>query len=487
MGDRFDNIEKAIQGVEDALHLHRTHFESKHDALGLDADDKHKEVKQTLEERFDIWETKLSNMERRVEANTLGLDALGDGSSKAISEVDRKFLEALEQLEKTSLEALSNHHESTSTLKEEFSQQCGKNTEMQEKHFEYISEVEAKHDVLKNEIKIISEFMENYQSVHKQLDRELTGRYEESVNNSSAQMTNAGVGVATIREMVSNARDGVVVIERIHSLVFGLIVTHGIVVVSIIGRAVQHSATTTISDGGTEVDVNEGDIDITAAESCQSVVIETIIIENEDTASTLISSVDVLHINGSANNTSQGTGGLITEKVTVLRRIPTENHTRTSGFAFNAIRGSGVGLVDDDIVVTDGLPRLNGFLVLGHHHGTILGSGRNSIVVSNEEFHQVDGGTGSGNRSGSNLVGINGKVGHLRVGYHSVQQSLGVNGEILDVFLLDGILTEVVGGYLLIIEMTRILVVKSKSLSGWNGALSQHAETDKGEENHSRV
>jgi len=199
MGDdahraRFDNIEKAILGVEEALHLNHTHFENKHDALGLDADSRHKEINEAIDKRFDAWETKFSNIEHRVEAHRFGLDALGGELAKAMSEVDRKFLDAFELLKRTSLEAQEIHQQSTSALKEEFSNHYGKSTEIHgQKLAEHITEVDAKHDELKNEI--ISEFTKHYQAAHSQLGREITERFEMSVNNSSVEINKIIIGV----------------------------------------------------------------------------------------------------------------------------------------------------------------------------------------------------------------------------------------------------------------------------------------------------
>merc|ERR1712137_1018816 len=190
---QFDDIEKSLQGIEDAiggieeaLHLNHTHFENKH----YDADSKHKEINQIMEERFDVWETKLANMGQCVEANILGLDAFKGESSKAMSEMNQRFLEAHELLlQKTGLESQAINQQSSSALKEEFSQQCGKITEMQGRLSEHILEVDTKCDRWKNE------FTKTYEAAHSQLDRTITARLEAAVNNSSTQINKTILGI----------------------------------------------------------------------------------------------------------------------------------------------------------------------------------------------------------------------------------------------------------------------------------------------------
>merc|ERR1712007_66216 len=141
-------------------------------------------------ERFGVWETKLASMGQCVEANTLGLDAFVGESSKAMSEMNQRFLEAHELLlKRASLESQAINQQSSSALTEEFSQQCGKITEMQGKLSEHILEIETKCDRWKNEL------TRTYESAYSQFDRTITARYEAAVNTSSTQINKTVLGI----------------------------------------------------------------------------------------------------------------------------------------------------------------------------------------------------------------------------------------------------------------------------------------------------
>merc|ERR1712151_864816 len=91
------------------------------------------------------------------------------------------------------------------------------------------------------------------------LDAFHTGRVDRDTFLRVVHILNAGVGITTVRQMISNG-GVIIIVEGIHSLIFRLIVTHRIVVISIVAIAIKDSATTTISNGGAEIDINESNI-----------------------------------------------------------------------------------------------------------------------------------------------------------------------------------------------------------------------------------
>jgi len=59
----LSNLEKNVQELQEVLHLNRAHIESKHYSFGLDADLRHKQLNQLINERFAVWEAKFCDVD----------------------------------------------------------------------------------------------------------------------------------------------------------------------------------------------------------------------------------------------------------------------------------------------------------------------------------------------------------------------------------------------------------------------------------------
>jgi len=193
------NLQQAIQGVQEALKLSHSQLDTKHDLLGLNADTKHAEIRQLIDQGFAAWEAKLGNVGSCTKANTKRLDAIRDDLSKALSDLNQRIMQAQESLEQTNAQTRANQ-ESSSALKNKFSELHENSLDVQKKLFDDIVELNAKCDRCKNEV------TKDCEAALSQFERTICTRCDASVNDYSVQTQKVVQGVkkeqdATVHEL----------------------------------------------------------------------------------------------------------------------------------------------------------------------------------------------------------------------------------------------------------------------------------------------
>jgi len=116
------------------------------------------------------------------------LDAIKDDLSKALSDVNQRIMKAQESLEQTNAQTRANQ-ESSSALKNKFSELHENSLDVQKKLFDDIAELNAKCDRCKNEV------TKDCEAALSEFERSICTRCDASVNDYSVQTQKVVQGV----------------------------------------------------------------------------------------------------------------------------------------------------------------------------------------------------------------------------------------------------------------------------------------------------